>query len=201
VVHAALRRTINASASVEGERGRQMVGNRIREFRTSKGLTLARLAEVSGLSTCLISQVERNITDPSLETLRLIARALDVPLINLFREEEDTSVSVVRAEHRMLVSSPHAQVTYARVSPGSGRLEMLEGKLEPGGVSSDEPWAHPSEECVVVLEGALTVEVGGENHELGQGDSCYFDSRLPHRYVNDSPEVVRFLLSVTPPSF
>ncbi|WP_166350242.1 helix-turn-helix domain-containing protein [Phytoactinopolyspora limicola] len=178
-----------------------MVGNRIREFRTSRGLTLTRLAEVTGLSTGLISQVERNITDPSLETLRKIAQALNVPLFDLFREEEQAAVAVVRAERRMLVGSPHSQATYARVSPGSGRLELLEGRLEPGGVSSDEPWSHPSEECVVVLEGQLTVEAGGEIRDLDQGDSCYFDSRLPHRYVNGSDAPVRFLLAVTPPSF
>lgn len=178
-----------------------MVGNRIRDVRMGQGLTLAKLAELTGLSTGLISQVERNITDPSLETLRRVAQALDVPLFSLFQEEDQSSVAVVRADRRMLVSSPHGHITYARVSPGSGRLELLEATLEPGGVSSAEPWAHPSEECVVVKQGELTVEIGEKQEDLGEGDSCYFDSRLPHRYVNRSSSVVSFLLAVTPPSF
>jgi transcriptional regulator with XRE-family HTH domain len=167
----------------------------------SQGLTLARLAEITGLSTGLISQVERDITDPSLETLRRVARALDVPLFSLFRESDQSPVSVVRGDRRMHVGSPLAQITYARVSPGSGRLEVLEGTLEPGGASSAEPWSHPSEECVVVLEGRLAVEVGEEEHDLSKDDSCYFDSRLPHRYVNPHGSVVRFLVAVTPPSY
>lgn len=164
----------------------------------SQGLTLARLAEVTGLSTALISQVERDITDPSLETLRRVARALDVPLFSLFQGD---AAAVVRADRRMLVTSPHGHITYARVSPGSGRLELLEGTLEPGGASSPEPWSHPSEECVVVLEGRVVVEVADDRHELDEGDSCYFDSRSPHRYVNPYDAVARFLLAVTPPSY
>lgn len=178
-----------------------VVGSRIRELRGSRGFTLARLAELTGLSKGLISQVERDITDPSLETLRRIARALDLPLFSLFREDEQASSVVVRADRRIRVASPHGHISYARVSPGVGRLEVLEGTLEPGGESSPQPWSHPSEECVVVLEGRVVVEVGDEKHELLEGDSCYFDSRSPHRYVNPDVSTARFLVAVTPPSY
>lgn len=178
-----------------------VVGSRIRELRTSRGLTLARLAELTGLSTGLISQVERDITDPSLETLRRVARALDLPLFSLFRDEDQASSVVVRADRRIRVASPHGHISYARVSPGAGRLELLEGTLEPGGESSPEPWSHPSEECVVVLEGRVVVEVGADKHDLREGDSCYFDSRSPHRYVNPDVSTARFLVAVTPPSY
>lgn len=170
-------------------------------MRTSQGLTLAHLAEQTGLSTGLISQVERDITDPSLETLRRVARALDVPLFSLFRDDDQSATAIVRADRRVRVASPHGQITYARVSPGSGRLELLEGTLEPGGESSPEPWSHPSEECVVVLHGLLVVEVDAEEHTLDVGDSCYFDSRLPHRYRNPYGDPTRFLVAVTPPSY
>jgi mannose-6-phosphate isomerase-like protein (cupin superfamily) len=78
---------------------------------------------------------------------------------------------------------------------------MLQGRLEPGGASSAEPWAHPSEECLVVTAGRLVVEVADERHPLGPGDSCYFDSRLPHRYVNEGDEPATFLLAASPPSY
>src|SRR5690606_39521392 len=73
------------------------------------------------------------------------------PFTSLFRSDEDQASSVVvRADRRIRVASPHGHISYARVSPGAGRLELLEGTLEPGGESSPEPWSHPSEECVVV---------------------------------------------------
>lgn len=61
---------------------------RIRELRLRKGLTLHQLAGLTGMSVAMISQVERGITDPSLETLRRISEALEVPLFDLFREDE-----------------------------------------------------------------------------------------------------------------
>jgi uncharacterized cupin superfamily protein len=108
---------------------------------------------------------------------------------------------VVRRENRVAIASPAGGISYTRLSPGSGRLEMLEGTLEPGGSSSEEPWSHPSEECITVLSGQLVVEVDGRANRLMRGDSCYFDSRLPHRYLNPSSRQTRFLLAVTPPSY
>ena len=178
------------------------VGVRIRELRTARGMTLTALARDTGLSAGLISQVERGLTDPSLETLRRIARTLDVPLFSLFREPDvESEAVVVRRDRRMQVSSPHGGISYQRLSPGFGRLELLEGTLGPGAASSAEPWSHPSEECVTVQEGRLVVEVGGQHHELEPGDSCYFDSRSPHRYVNPTGEPTVFLVAITPPSY
>jgi transcriptional regulator with XRE-family HTH domain len=178
-----------------------VIGVRIRELRQARKMTVKELAAAADVSTGLISQVERGLTDPSLETLRRMARALGLPLFDLFRQEEQNPVAVVRRDRRMLVRSPHGGITYARISPGHGRLEVLEGILEPGGASAPDAWSHPSEECVVVTTGRLVVEAGGERYELEPGDACYLDSRLPHRYVNESDAPVRFLVSVTPPSY
>lgn len=178
-----------------------MVEMRIRAVRGRRQLTLTELARRTGLSPGLISQVERGHTNPSLETLRRVAEALDVAIFELFEQDAAQCVAVVRQQRRMLVRSPQGGITYTRVSPGVGRLEVLEGTLEPGGESSPEPWSHPSEECVVVLEGTLVVEVDDTAYQLAEGDSCYFDSRRPHRYRNGSAGRTRFLVTVTPPSY
>ncbi|WP_191089966.1 cupin domain-containing protein [Nesterenkonia ebinurensis] len=70
----------------------------------------------------------------------------------------------------------------------------------PGGASHKAPWTHASEECIVVAKGTLTVEVNGVSHELRPGDSCRFDSRLPHRYVNVHEETAEYIVAVTPPN-
>lgn len=178
-----------------------MVGTKIRALRTSRGMTVTELARLAGVSTGLISQVERALADPSLVTVRKIARALDVPLFSLFEESDTEEIAVVRRESRVQVQSPKGGITYSRISAGRGRLEVLEGTLAPGGASAPEPWTHPSEECVLVTAGKLVVEVSGREHALDVGDSCCFDSRLPHRYVNPHRKPAEFVVSITPPGY
>lgn len=177
------------------------LGRRIRETRSARGLTLTALADATGLSTGLISQVERGLADPSLETLRRVAKVLEIPLFSLFRQEDTGTVAVVRKNRRTQVKSPDHDITYSRISPGGGRLEVLHGTLGPHSASAAEPWAHPSEECLVVLSGQLVVEVAGRDYELSAGDSCYFDSNMPHRYRNTREQAAEFIVTITPPSY
>lgn len=178
------------------------VGPKIRKLREARGLTVTAFAQAVGVSSGMISQVERGLVDPSLETLRQIAHALQVPLFSLFQDDgASDAVRVVRRDGRMFVRSPHGEITYARVSAGAGQLEVLEGLLGPSGASSAELWSHPSEECTTVLEGQLNVQVGEHEWVLDEGDSCSFDSRLPHRYLNTTTDPCRFLIAVTPPSY
>ncbi|MCY0900438.1 MAG: cupin domain-containing protein [Firmicutes bacterium] len=178
-----------------------MLGQRLRSLRHERGLSLKQLSEQAGISIALLSQVERDQLDPSLDTLRKLAKALNVPLFTLFHEPTDNGIAVVRRSRRAsLIAGPGA-VAYSRISPGFGRLEMLEGVLEPGAMSSPELWEHNSEECAVVLEGTLTVEFSDEVHVLSAGDSIYFDSKRAHRYINRGNERCIYIVAVTPPSF
>jgi len=148
----------------------------------------------------MLSQVERGQSDPSLESLRRLAEALRIPLFDLFRTEGPEPVAVIRHDERRLVSTPHRHLTYSQVSRSGGKVEVLEGTLDPGAASSESPRTHISEECVLVLEGSLIVELEAIDYALDAGDSCHFDSALPHRFLNPHPEKARFIVSVTPPS-
>jgi transcriptional regulator with XRE-family HTH domain len=88
------------------DRAGDTVGQWIREIRSARGITLTALAEASDLSAGLVSQVERGLSDPSLETLRRIARALQVSIFSLFQNDKTELVSVVRRDRRMRVQSP-----------------------------------------------------------------------------------------------
>lgn len=177
------------------------VGASIRRARAERGLSLRALSALAGVSVGLLSQSERGITDPSLQTLRSVAKALEMPLFDLFSPPDESVVAVVRRRQRIKLAAPHGEMTYSRISPGRGRLELLEGRLAPGAMSSEEPWSHASEECVVVVSGVLAVEVGGETQRLEVGDSCYFNSRLLHRYLNDGLDTAVFTVAITPPSY
>lgn len=174
---------------------------RIRALRTAAGMTLAQLAAAAQVSPALISQVERGLVDPSLATLRQIARVLGVPLFGLFDASGHQTAPTITRAGAESTTSPSGHLTYALKSDPSGAVEVLYGRLAPGGVSHPTPWSHPAEECVVVVSGTLVVEVNSERHQLNAGDSCYFDSRLPHRMINTSDQHVELIVAVTPPSY
>lgn len=177
------------------------LGPRIRALRQDRSLSVRQLAAEVGVSAATISQVERDINDPSLNTLRRIARALDTPIFDLFTVPGANTPRVIRRDERILAHAAHGEIEYWRISPPGSKVEVLEGVLAPGTASSEEAWAHPAEECAVVLTGALLLEVGDEVHELTVGDSASFDSRFPHRYVNPGTHTAQFIVSVTPPSY
>lgn len=174
----------------------------IRALRKEKGFTLSQLAGAAGISESLLSQVERGRVDPSLATLRSIARSLEIPLFELFAEQQSApQVDIVRAGLATEVTSPDGGLVYSRMSRVGGLLEVLKARLSPGASSHSEPWTHPAEECIVVLAGELHVEVEGDKYRLNTGDSCYFNSRLPHRFLNESAKEAVYIIAVTPPSY
>jgi transcriptional regulator with XRE-family HTH domain len=175
---------------------------RIREIRKAKGLTIAQLADAAGISSALVSQVERDLADPSLETIRKIARALDVPVFNLFCVPEQTNpVAVIRAGQETKITSSNGHVSYIRKSQPGTDLEVLVGTIQPGDASSPVPLSHPSEECIIATEGVVTVEVNGATYDLAVGDSCHYNSRLPHRLINNTADTIQYIVAVTPPSY
>lgn len=173
---------------------------KIRSTRLSRGMSLRQLAAKAGVSAGLISQVERGMTEPSLGTMRKIAKVLQVPLFSLF-DQEVHDLEVVRHDERIEVKSDQDGIRYSRLSSSSGVMDMLEGELSPHSRSSPEPRAHSAHECVVVVSGHVSVTIDSAQYDLGPGDSCYFDSRQPHMYRNERDEPAKYIVSVAPPSY
>jgi transcriptional regulator with XRE-family HTH domain len=187
--------------SAGAARSSPSVGLRVRALRQQQEMTLQVLADKANVTPSFISQVENDASNPSLQTLRQIAAALEVPIFYLFEEVHDAQV-VVRKHERVEVRRPGAQVSYELLSPNSRRkLEMFRMVLEPGGATFDEPMAHHGEECATVLKGRIRVEVGGHAYDLRTGDTIYFDSGLPHRAVNVGDSSATMISAITPPSF
>ncbi|KQW06211.1 XRE family transcriptional regulator [Leifsonia sp. Root4] len=177
-----------------------MIGTRLRELRTARGLSLRSLAEETGLSATLLSQIERGVTEPSLKSLRLVADVFGQSVAMLFDEGAVQAVHISHAGERSKISSPRGHIQYERLMPGNAQLAVLRGVLEPGESSSDEPWSHVAIECAYVLTGVLTVMVGDSAHEVVAGDAITIDSSQPHRYRNTTNHTVEFILSVNPPT-
>ena len=177
-----------------------MIGERLKELRTARGLSLRDLAAQACVSATLLSQIERSVTDPSLETMRRLAGVFGESVSSLFMAAAPPSVWISRPGKRSLLTAPKGQVGYERLTAGNGQLEVLRAVLQPGQVSADEPRGHESTECVYVVAGTLVAQIAGVDYPVLAGESISFDSRLPHRYLNQSQAATEIILSVTPPN-
>lgn len=178
------------------------LGTRIRALRQARHLTLRDVAERAGVTESFLSQVERDVTSPSIATVQRIARALDLSIAQLFTEDADPG-RVVRREARRKVVYPGLQsVDEFLTSNLAGRLQVILSTIEPGGGTGAEPYTHDSdEEVVVVLSGVLDLWVGDEHYVLREGDALTFSSRLPHWNANHGDIPVSVLFCLTPPSY
>jgi transcriptional regulator with XRE-family HTH domain len=173
------------------------VGPRVRALREAMGLSLRDLADRSGVSAPMLSQVERGETSPTLAVAAKIAAGLELTLSQLLRLDEAQHVVVIRAaERRAARRDGHRVEELTPPLPGQ-RADVSSHTLEPGaatGGAGDPPMHEPgSRETAVVLEGSLTLFVDGARHELAAGDSVTFDADLPHHFENEGPEPTRFL--------
>jgi transcriptional regulator with XRE-family HTH domain len=178
------------------------LGARIRALRQARRLTLRDVSARAGVTESFLSQVERDVTSPSIATVQRLAHALDLSIAQLFAEEPATG-RVVRREARRRVAYPGLKaVDEFLTSNMAGKLQVILSTIEPGGGTGAEPYTHDSdEEVVVVLAGVLDLWVGDEHYVLREGDAITFPSRLPHWNMNHGDEPAVVLFCVTPPSF
>lgn len=177
------------------------LGNKIRELRMSQNITIEQLAEKTGLSTGLISQIERDKTGPSVASLWKIAKALNTSM-NYFFEEYEKHDPVVKKKERKKIILPNSNITYELLCPDLTRkIEFLLVKIKPGECNYDDQISHEGEECGLVLKGRLKVKWGSKEYILEEGDSIYFDSTVPHRYVNIGDKTAISVWAMVPPSF
>jgi transcriptional regulator with XRE-family HTH domain len=175
------------------------IGPRLREARRAQKLSLAGLAERSGLTKGFLSQVERDLTSPSVGTLLRLCRALDLPVGHLF---DGAQTPLVRAGDRTPIAFGGSGVSEFRLTPADdGRVLLLLSEIAPGGGSGAEPYSLGSDaEVAHVLEGTLHIEVEGAQYRLSAGDTLTFDAASPHRWHNPSAAIPTRVLWVLVPA-
>ena len=190
------------------------IGDRLRTARTARGLSLRSLAEQLGVSPSLISQVERGLAKPSVNTLYAMARVLDIsldellfvdarpaagastipldrlrtPRANPFAPAAPVQTAVDRKSIRLA-----SGVVWERLTSESiPNVDFLYVTYEVGGASSPEHefQRHGGNEWGYVLSGRLGVTIGFDDHVLEPGDAVALDSTVPHRLFNAGGEPV-----------
>ncbi|HXC23745.1 MAG TPA: XRE family transcriptional regulator [Solirubrobacteraceae bacterium] len=180
-----------------------VIGARVKALREASSLSLRDLAERSGVSAPMLSQVERGETSPTLTVAARIAAGLDLRLSQLLRLDEGGSVTIVRAQERGgggNAKRGHRFEVMTAAQPGQ-RAELSRHTLAPGGATgaSDDPPMHEpgSRETALVERGALALVCDGRRYELGEGDCVTFDADLPHHFENSTDAEAAFLAVVS----
>ncbi len=176
------------------------VGVRVKSLREAMDLSLRDLAERSGVSAPMLSQVERGDTSPTLAVAQKIASGLDLTLSQLLRLDEDRHVVIVRAgKGRTRRRRGHKLEELTPPLPGQ-RADVSVHTLMPGaatGAPDDPPVHEPgSRETTVVIEGTAELFIDGRRHELREGDSVTFDADLPHHFENNGETDTRLIAVV-----
>ncbi len=177
-----------------------LLGERVRHRRKAQNMSLKEVADMANISISLLSQIERGISSPSVRVLASLANALNVGLGNLFDESlsapapEDDKI-VVRASERKHFGFWRNAISKELLTPqtGTSGLEIFMLVIEPGGSTGSQVYTHDGEEGGVVLEGAITIEVDGNDYHLGVGDSFRFNSGRPHSFRNVKKEPARVI--------
>jgi transcriptional regulator with XRE-family HTH domain len=168
------------------------IGPRVRALREAMDLSLRDLAERSGVSAPMLSQVERGETSPTLAVASRIAAGLELKLSQLLRLDEADSVSIVRRAERRRGGGAEGHAFEILTPPLPGqRAELSRHVLVAGaatGGEGDPPMHEPgSREIAVVERGVVTLHIDDAEHELGEGDTVTFDADLAHRFENPGP--------------
>lgn len=179
------------------------IGQKIKELRTSKKLTLQEVADATGFSTGFLSQLERGLTTVAVDSLAKIAATLGSDLNEFIAAVQPGRQSpVTRSYERPLMRVENNSFIHYLLSRNMTDKSMAPRLLEilPSSQPEEEVkiYPHAGEEFVFVLEGVLTLFISGERHELYPGDSAHYLSTQAHNFANNTSRPVKVLLINTP---
>lgn len=180
------------------------IGAKIRGLRNAKKLTLQDVANETGFSTALISQIENNKISPPIATLSKIAHFFDVRIGHFFSESEvECPFEVLRSNERTVIPRVVSQdgsvhgYFYESLS-----VRKKNKKMDPflltlnEKVTNTDTYSHNGEEFLFVLKGAAELLLDGQRIPLNEGDSVYFDANLKHRLLSSSADEVKVMVVV-----
>lgn len=181
---------------------KKLIGRKLKSSRLKRDKTIQELAEMSRVSSNMISRIERGLTTPSVEILMKLADALGLSISYFVEEAEKGSTAIFtpagRGEPIFFFEDKHQimSLTQGLRDPG---FSVFVDTLEPYCDSGEGGMVHTGEEFAMVLEGSVEFCVENDVYHLEQGDSIGFKATLPHSWKNTSGAQTRILWVVSPP--
>jgi XRE family transcriptional regulator, regulator of sulfur utilization len=188
------------------EKGREMteplevtekLGKTIRRLRQGYNYSLGDLSEQSGVAKSIISQIEKNETNPTLGTLYKLARALNAPIEDILRGDEAPAlIEKLGPAGTPLLMSEDGRCRL-RIIGWIRTVELVQWyylEAEPGGVLDSDPHPSGSVENLTVLSGAVSITVGEEQFRVGAGETARYSADRPHRITNEGDMLAAALM-------
>ena len=189
--------------SMQSKKELYRCGEKLRQVRERRGLTLKQVAQQADISESLVSQIERNKVSPSVETLLTISAILDVNLEYLFEGyRQEVAVRVIKGHDRRKISED--EVVYEEVvkpasSDGVHAIETYLITIPPGGNTHRGSYGHPGREMGYILQGKAELQYESNTFKLNEGDSVSFSASSPHVLYNKGNKELKAIWVVTPP--
>ncbi|WP_210506244.1 helix-turn-helix domain-containing protein [Naasia sp. SYSU D00057] len=173
------------------------IGPRLRATRLAQGLTIAQLAEATGLTKGFVSRVERDETSPSVATLLTLCQVLSLPIGSLFEAPEHEVIRLDEAPH---INFGGSLVEERLLTPRSeAGIQLLRSVLDPGASGGDDFYTITCElEVLHVLSGGITLRFPQHDVELAAGDTVTLKGREPHTWVNATGGRSEVLWAIVP---
>lgn len=174
----------------------ETVGRTVRRSRKRLGMSVQSLAEAAGVSFGLVSQLERGLGNPSLNSLQRISRALGLGLGQLFVEPGAELVVVPASERELMPEDSDVpfdrQVRRELLTPRTAWVQVIRSTLPVGFSNEARPYRHLGTETTLVEQGTLILGRAGRRVELSAGDTATYDCSQPHWWANgdDGPTIV-----------
>ena len=175
------------------------IGNKLKELRVLKGLTQEELADRSELSKGFISQLERNLTSPSITTLMDILQCLGTSIGEFFNEAPDEQIVFGKPDYFVKVDTEYKnEIKWIIPNAQKNTMEPIYLTLEAGGSTCpDTP--HEGEEFGYILQGTVSIHLGNKTYKAKKGESFYYTADKTHFLSSKSGAVLIWVSS--PPSF
>ena len=178
-----------------------VIGEKIKELRLSCGLTQEELADRCELTKGYISQLENDLTSPSIATLIDILSALGTTLKEFFSDDGESEEKISFGKNEFIEKETDAYVLNWLVpNAQKNAMEPVYMKLKPNS-STDEDVPHEGEEFGFVLKGEITVALGKRRIKVKKGESCYYSSEKAHAIINKTDKDAEFIWVSSPPTF
>lgn len=187
----------------------QIVGEKIKSLRETREISVAELAERTGLSVEQIERIEKNIDIPSLAPLIKIARALGVRLGTFLDDQDEMGAVVCRKQetadatisfsNNAVDARTHMHYHSLSKSKADRHMEPFIIDIEAVGDAGYELSSHEGEEFVYVMEGAIEVCHGKKKYVIEAGDTIYYDSIVPHHLHGYQGQAAKILAVVYTP--
>lgn len=168
------------------------IGQRVRDERSARDMSLDDLSRASGVSRAALSQIETRKSSPSIAVMWKIAVGLGIPFTELLGGDTEVGQVLRRADAQVL-RSPDGRMESRPIAPAGTTpwVEIFELRLSARTTHRSEPHAPGTREILVVLSGTLRIDINGTVYDLDAGDSVAFRADQPHAYISNGASEAR----------